>query len=267
MKPVEIEKQADDVLAAYEVRLPPVDVLSIAKAEGIELAEGSFGESFCGRIEYHPEVKGFVLFHPRLDGSRHAGRVRFSIAHELAHYFLDHHRTLLMAGKSHNSTSDFICDNELERDADGFAAALLLPSYALRQKLTRRPFMTLREILALAREWQTSATSAAIRYARFATEGCAAVLSQDGVIRFYSASDEAAALGFRFLRSGTPVPPSSQTHEIGRGDSCGDIREASTCTEAWFPDRRACHDLWEEAFPLGGTGLVLTLLSFHTNPV
>ncbi|MBI3867703.1 MAG: ImmA/IrrE family metallo-endopeptidase [Verrucomicrobia bacterium] len=266
MKIGEVEQQADDVLSAYEVCTAPVDVLTIAKAEGIELAEGDYAEPFCGRIEYHREVGSFVLFHPRLETARSLGRARFSIAHELGHYFLEHHRAMLMSGGSHNSTSDFICDDALEREADGFAAALLIPSFALRQRLARRRFMTLREVLALAQEWQSSATSAAIRYARFTSEACSVVVSQDGIVQFYSPSDEARAMGFGFLRKGAPVPSRSKTFDAGKPDVANDIREGTSNTEDWFSERRFHRELWEEAFPLGGTGMVLTLLALKTGP-
>jgi hypothetical protein len=261
VKPSEVERQADEVVAAYEVRTAPVDLLGIARAEGIELAEGDYGEPFCGRIEFHPEAGGFVLFHPRLVTARNVGRIRFSIGHELGHYFLEHHRSLLMKGKSHNSTSGFICDNALEREADSFSAALLIPSFALRQRLSRRRFMTLREILALAQEWQTSATSAAIRYARFASEACGVVLSQDGIVQFYLASDESAALGLGFVRKGTPVPSRSKTAEAGKEGHAATVLEGSANTAEWFPGKRIHCDLWEESTALGATGMVLTLLA------
>ncbi|MBK7997386.1 MAG: ImmA/IrrE family metallo-endopeptidase [Verrucomicrobia bacterium] len=264
MKAAEVERQADEVLSAYEVRTAPVDVLAIANAEGIELAEGDYAEPFCGRIEYHRDVGTFVLFHPRLETAKNPGRARFSIAHELGHYFLEHHRALLMSGQSHNSTSNFICDDVLEREADEFAAALLIPSFALRQRLARRRFMTLREILALAQEWQSSATSAAIRYARFTSEACGVVVSQDGIVQFYSASDETKAMGFGFLRKGTPVPSRSKTFEAGKPGAANSILEGTGGTENWFVDRQFHRDLWEEAFPLGGTGMVLTLLALKT---
>ena len=264
MKPTEVERQADEVVAAYEIHTAPVDLLAIARAEGIELAEGDYGEPFCGRIEFHREVGGFVLFHPRLATARNVGRVRFSIGHELGHYFLDHHRTMLMEGRSHNSTSDFICDNTLERQADCFAAALLIPSFALRQRLSRRSFMTLRDILAVAREWQSSVTSAAIRYARFTSEACGVVLSQDGIVQFYSPSDEAAALAFGFLRKGTPVPPRSKTAQAGQGNDTAVVLEGTASTVEWFPEKRFHRDLWEESIALGATGTVLTLLAVKT---
>ncbi len=265
MKPAEVERAAEEVLSAYEIRSSPVDVLAIAQTEGIELADGEYGENFCGRIEYHPEAGRFVLFHPRLEVARNPGRVRFSIGHELGHYYLEHHRALLMSGRSHDSSSDFICDDALEREADHFAASLLIPAFALRQKLARRRYMTLREILALALEWQSSATSAAIRYARFTSEACGIVVSQDGLIQFYSPSDEASALGFRYLRKGTPVPTRSLTFAAGQPETPGTIREGPGTTEEWFPDRRFHRNIWEEAFPLGRTGLMLTLLAFNAD--
>jgi hypothetical protein len=263
MRNREVEQKADDVLSAYQVHTGPVDVLGIAREEGIELAEGDYAESFCGRIEHHRELGGFVLFHPRIAPSKNVGRVRFSIGHELAHYFLDHHRAMLMSGRSHNSTSDFICDEALEREADRFAAALLIPSFALQQRLAQRGYMALREILVLAQEWQSSATSAAIRYARFTKEACGIVVSQDGIVQFYQPSDEAKATGFGFLRKGASVPPGSRTSEIKETRIGVGIREGAGNAEDWFPGRSQHRELWEEAFSLGGTGMVLTLLAVN----
>jgi len=85
----------------------------------------------------------------------------------------------------------------VEREADEFAAALLIPSSALKQKLARRAFMTLEEILKVANEWETSATSAAIRYANFTSEACGVVISQGEVIKYFIPSEEAATVGFQ----------------------------------------------------------------------
>src|SRR5882724_6177064 len=153
MTPSEIERVANEVLAGYDCSVPPVDILAIAKAEGIELAPGTYAQDFSGRIEYHREAGKFILFYPEVEEARYPAQVRFSVAHELGHYFLDHHRELLIRGQAHNSANDFICDNVLEREADEFAAALLIPSRALEQKLAKRSFMTLREILSMSEQW------------------------------------------------------------------------------------------------------------------
>src|SRR5712692_7836849 len=116
MRTSEIERLAGEVLAGWGGKIPPVNVLSIASDEGIALAPGSYGENFCGRIEFHSDVGKFILFHPDLGLVQSPARVRFSVAHELGHYFIETHRELFMAGRAHNSASGFICEDEIERE-------------------------------------------------------------------------------------------------------------------------------------------------------
>jgi len=257
----QIEKVADEVLDAHACNTAPIDVCAIVHAEGIQLADGDYGSDFSGRIEYHADVSGFILFHPSLELARYPSRVRFSIGHELGHYFLDHHRERLLAGATHNSTSDFICDDALEREADEFAAALLIPSFALRERMFRRSFMTLTEVLKLAEVWQSSATSAAIRYAKFTREACIVVLSRCGKVLFWVPSEEAVALGFKFLAKDRHVPRGVPTALVSDG---GAVHGAGVSSELWFPQRYRRTDLWEDACQLGGTGRVLTLLSLDS---
>jgi len=262
LKTVQIEQVARDVLEAHGCVTAPVDVFGIAQAEGIELASGEFGDEFSGRIEYHADLGKFILFHPEPAQSQYPARVRFSVAHELGHYYLEHHRELLLAGAAHNSSADFICDETLEREADEFAASLLIPHFALKSKLAGRSFMTLAEVLKMADEWQTSATSAALRYAKFAREACIVILSERGKVLYWVASEEAAALGFRFVARDRRVPVGVPTALVGSGDLVQNhIKGAGVNSELWFPDRYRQTDLWEDACRLGGTGRILTLLS------
>ena len=49
--------------------------------------------------------------------------MNFSVAHELAHYFLiAHHNYLKHGGRPHGSKTEFVSDNNSEREADAFAA-------------------------------------------------------------------------------------------------------------------------------------------------
>lgn len=257
----QIEHLADEVLTAHNDSVPPVDVFAIARAEGIELAPGNYGDDFSGRIEYHVEVGKFFLFHPELGEARNPPRVRFSVGHELGHYFIDQHRELLIQGAAHNSASDFICEDRLEREADEFAAALLIPGFAMKRRLAKRPFMTLAEVLRMAGEWQSSATSAAIRYVKFTTEACVAVVSEAGKILFWVSSDDAAAIGFKYLSKDRQVPLGSPT-ALATSEQCG-IGEGKVGSAGWFPQRSREAELWEEAYPLGNTGRVLTLLALN----
>jgi hypothetical protein len=259
--PLQIERAAEEVLTAHDCCLPPVDVFAIARAEGIELAPGNFGADFSGRIEYHREVGKFFLFHPELEQATNSPRVRFSVGHELGHYFLDQHRELLIQGASHNSASDFICEDHLEREADEFAAALLIPCFAMKRKLAKRSFMTLEEVLQMADEWQSSAASSAIRYAKFTAEACIAVVSEAGRVLFWVPSDEAAAIGFKYLSKDRQIPHGSPTALVTPEQR--NVRGNKVGSAGWFPQRSRESDLWEEAYPLGNSRRVLTLLALN----
>ncbi|MFO1459317.1 MAG: hypothetical protein U1G08_07890, partial [Verrucomicrobiota bacterium] len=132
----------------------------------------------------------------------------------------------------------------------------------LKRKLAKRGFMTLEEILRLADEWETSATSAAIRYAKYTSEACAVVISADGLVKNYIPSEEAQAIGFRFLGGARRVPEVSGAASATSSDRKIVGRKAAT--EDWFSGRTAECELWEESMALGYTGLVLTLLAFSS---
>jgi Zn-dependent peptidase ImmA (M78 family) len=260
-----IEKIADDVRTAYGQTTAPVDLKKIAEEENIALIAIVKCEGFHGRIEFLRETASFAIYHPDPDVAPNRKRVRFSIAHELGHYFIESHRELLVAGKNHDSTPGFICDNALEVEADEFAAALLIPRTHIERRLQKRPFMTLEEILKMGDEWQSSARSAAIRYLRYTGEACGMVISKQGRITKYIPSDEAVALGFRF--TGLNHLPEVAAACRFRNDETtkGKIEEAHITTKAWFPHLNGERDLHEESFRLGGTGYVLSLLSISVD--
>ena len=61
---------------------------------------------------------------------RHHPRTRFSICHELGHYFIERHHDDLVNGEPpHGSSGEFKNGvAEGEREADAFASSLLLPT-------------------------------------------------------------------------------------------------------------------------------------------
>lgn len=261
----QLQELADATLDAFDVKLPPVDILDLACQEKIEtgaLPRGSYSEEFSGRIEFHPEVSKFLLFHPEIETAEFPSRVRFSIAHELAHYYIPEHRQRLMEGKAHDSKAGFICDDSFEREADHFASVLLLPTFALRAKVGSRGFLTFQQILDLASDWKTSATSAVLRYVKSASEPCAALVSRGGKVLYYVPSEEACEIGFKYLGK-REVPFGTPTLKATSSVGSRKIFEGDTATDMWFSARRAGATIWEEAFPLGYTGLVVTLFAFE----
>jgi len=255
-----IEKLADEVRLSYGQASSPVNLDAIAEGEGISLVPIEKCEGFNGRIEFLKETASFVVYHPDFGCAPNRKRVRFSIAHELGHYFIEPHRELLVAGKSHNSTPGFICENVLEVEADEFAAALLVPRSHIERRLQRRSFMTLAEILKMADDWQSSARSATIRYVRYTGEACVMVISKQGKLTKNIPSDEAEALGFHFTGLKI-VPDGSAASKLHNDPSKREIEELHSTTKLWFPFLHGERNLDEESFRLGDTGYVLSLLS------
>ncbi len=254
----EVERLADEVLSAFEEFAVPVDIERIAKEEGIELTDGEFDNDFNGRIEYLVEVGTFVIYHPSIDTNQYPSRVRFSIAHELGHYFIPNHREILMKGCAHNSMEGFRHDDAIERQADTFAAALLIPSTELKERMGKRGFLSLPQILTLANDCKASIQAAAFRYTRSAREPHLALVSEEDKVLYCFSSEEARAIGYWSVRNQT-VPDGSATRKAANTSG---MEEGKIESQMWFPDRRDNAELWEEAIRLGNSDKILTLLSW-----
>src|SRR5262249_251364 len=147
----------------------------IAKAQGLTLSFGSYGDAFDGMLE----CRG-ARFHIycNLDRVEHpeSSRSRFTIGHELGHYFIDEHRLALLSGRApaHPSRTEYESKNLVEQEADHFASRLLMPTERFTE-VARRAKLGLGGVLSLARELRTSVTSTAIRYAQLDLVPCAVV--------------------------------------------------------------------------------------------
>ncbi len=160
-QPHEIEALAKKHLIALGKWRLPVDPLAIAKEEGIELAAGRYGDKFDARIKFVRSAKTFILFYKEAGYGPTEGRVRFSIGHELGHYYLPHHRDYLLSGQSHNSVTDFRSRDPREVQADEFSSALLMPHelFVAELKTRRLTICTLADLSRLAENaFRTSLT-------------------------------------------------------------------------------------------------------------
>lgn len=255
-----IEQLAADVLTANDSKFPPVDVCAIARAEGILLAESDYGDRFYGRIEYHRSVNRLLLFHPPLvENSFNRPHIRFSIAHELGHYYIREHRQLLLTGREHSSQPGFICENALEREADEFAAALLIPDPVLLNAFTRQNSLSIGSISRLGDSCEVSIIATAIRAVRFSDESALAVLWKDSRVIFAVASEEAKERRFSWIGLDSP-PIGSATSKVFDGKHLLKYSEGAILATCWFPKASPRMNVWEEAQRLGASTFALTLL-------
>jgi Zn-dependent peptidase ImmA (M78 family)/DNA-binding XRE family transcriptional regulator len=115
----------------------PVDVHSLARRCGVLVLKRPFPDSLSGLIFAHNEgaVIGVNSDHPDT-------RRRFSVAHELGHYLLDHHELAPDESRLHIDISEGGTPSfnwRAERAANEFAADLLMPRRLLSREFEHHP--------------------------------------------------------------------------------------------------------------------------------
>lgn len=124
--------KAKSVLAQYNINQAPIDVAWIARENKIIVAErDNLPEDISGALDLR-DNKPIIL----INGNQHIHRKRFTIAHELGHFFLNHTDGVHIDKKLffRNQTSS-LGASMIEREANRFAAELLMPEDMLTKDL------------------------------------------------------------------------------------------------------------------------------------
>lgn len=266
-------KQADELIERLGMTLP-IDPLAIAKTEYPLLRAGGddFGDSFDGKLKYRKDHQCFLLlFNNRYDVGQlpgeHHPRTRFSISHELGHFFLDrHHQYLRNGGRPRPSFSEFRSEEIMEREADAFAASLLMPTRSFRS-LVNVAELSRERLLDLAGQFQVSLVSAAIRSVRLCDYPCALAGIRDRDVAWMFASDSLISGGL-YPRRGT-LPNTAELpwdrFEAGYDDWVTDEGMARN----WFQiyDRSDLYNVYlqEEYTPVLSMDTLLVLLTVDEN--
>jgi hypothetical protein len=180
-----------------ELRQEFADVREVASALELDLREVD-ADGFEGALI---RAKGYPLGAVMIRESiREAGRKNFTIAHEIGHFVLpDHDRAEYVCTLSDIGNWGDL-SRQLEREADEFAAELLMPAPFVREIGKDAP-PSLQLIEEIARKSHSSLSAAAWRYCDLSTERCAVVWSRERAIRW---SKRTAHFGFS-LRKGTAL--------------------------------------------------------------
>lgn len=257
----EIEGLAE-LVAQDHGRCGRVDPAAIAAAYGISFSFGHYEEAFDGLLECKAS-RFHIYINVDSNRSKDSPRARFSFAHELGHYFIDWHRCALERGAPpHCSESDFASSISVEREADLFAANLLLPKESVRRAAGKR--IGVSEIQKLAEQFGTSLSATAIRCAQLSLVPLIVMRwSASGRMWCWSSENFAQLTGNKAYRALDKIPLDSvtrQTIDTGR-ELTTDARGTTLAT--WFPwicrGSQADEILLEECVGLGRYG-VLTVL-------
>jgi len=260
-----LERLAESIAAIAPTSGKRISPELLAQGEGITLSFGSYAEAFDGLLEWKTGRFHIYCNLDRLE-SQSSARTRFTLGHELGHYFIDEHRRGLESGQvpSHGSWVEFVSDLRVEQEADTFAAALLMP---------RDRFLPLAGagsglpgILAAAEALGVSATAAALRYVRLDV-GRAAVIRwrQDGGRAWRHTAPNWRLSGITGAGPATiaDLPHDSPTAMAFRDEESRGVQTRGSTLSFWFGRVQSGSQrdaiIYEQAIRLGRFG-VLTIL-------
>lgn len=164
----------------------PLDLEAvIARVGEIKVSRSDYGDRFEAAIGYDPMESHFEMFiNTRIAGAD-PRRDRFTIAHELGHYFILDHADALYSGKSPRYQYPTRIKDPRhaealsEAEANYFAAHLLIPAAALRARLAQASAagqsMGVDFISRVAQDFQTSFLCAASRCIEESPSACALI--------------------------------------------------------------------------------------------
>jgi hypothetical protein len=239
----------------------PIDPFAIAASRNIEVK---------GKPDTAGGVSGMLLRHGNQFGILYATHIksegfqRFSIGHELAHYFLDGHIDYVLPKDGmHVSHAGFISADPYEMEADQFAAGLLMPSNLFKKQLGRHQ-AGLETVEATHILCKTSLTATAIRYAELSDDAVAVVISTGPAIDYCFMSETMKSLPkLTWIKKGSAVPAGTATARLN-GDpgriADSDREEDEIDIRDWLGGTKSAKAT-EQVVGLGSYGKTLTVLT------
>jgi Zn-dependent peptidase ImmA (M78 family) len=251
-----VERVAAEVIREHKITCLPVCPFSIANARGIVVQGKSAGAPGCSGMLLRVGNSFGIMYSTDTDND---GFQRFSVAHELGHYFLPDHPEQVLQHGAHASRAGFTSDDPYEREADFFAGALLLPKSMVRPLVTRLP-EGMDGLMSLARTCRTSLTSTAIAYAQTSSAALAVVLSDHGAVKFCFMSDAMKRARVGWIGKRERIPADSLTEKVAHAQSRVALPLSDdTDLQDWFGSDQS-HPAREEVLSLRSADELLTVL-------
>ncbi len=251
---------AEHLIKDLSITALPVDPFAIASGRKIEVrakpardagVSGMLirvGNDFCIAYATHIDNEPFQ---------------RFSISHELGHYFLPEHiDAVIDTNGIHESRAGFASNNRYEMEADRFAAGLLMPRHLFLPALERAG-EGLAAVDGLSALCKTSLHATAIRYTQCTHDPVAIVVSVGNRIDHCFMSEALKALeGIDWIRKHEVMPSNTPTFAFNQNPenvrSAVRIQETSNLQD-WFGGRGRI-EINEDVIGLGSYGKTLTVL-------
>jgi len=225
--PVSLSKE---VLDDCGIKRPPVNLNIIAKKHNIEIQQSAAINS-DGWIMY---PKGENWAGIKYKAGMGEGRIRFTIAHELGHFFLhnlkDAEQSCFMSENAMNVNSE---NKEREKQAHLFASNLLMPSEWILKVLPKK-IQGIQNVRRLSHDFEVSLTAAAIRLVQVSSQMCAVIYSKKNTIEWGHLSNSLKSHYVK-IKHGHSVSSRTQAYKLCNGDTSNeDTKPLKTNPEFWL---------------------------------
>jgi Zn-dependent peptidase ImmA (M78 family) len=197
--------------------------------------------------------------HINLDlvGSSDSSRARFAFGHELAHFFIDEHHSLLKK-QYHPSRFDPKETNIIELEANYFSGALLMPEMLYRKILFKKKF-SFALIHELSECFKVSDLAAVLRFVEVGNCPLMIAYCRDGMLEWFSRSE---SFPYKVLKTnvGKQLPPTSVVGEYFRlGESAKYTDVQTIVADDWFYYASSNETFYEQCF-YSDYGYVISLV-------
>jgi Zn-dependent peptidase ImmA (M78 family) len=268
-----ISELAEDIAHEFSDRnLTSLD--EIARFEDVPVHYDNYEDAFDGMLLYDIDSSDFHI-HINIDNGNGQGskRGRFTLAHELGHFFLDEHRLGLKYGllEPHASFHNINQKSLIEEEADYFASCLLMPREKIRnysaeyRRQTGNRKFSLDTILSLSESFQASVLSTLIRFGEVGTHEIFAVISKNNIPQWFVKSTDFPNWKFKF-NIGDTIPRATVAGEYYTMENRKFTGIEQLSADDWFnppaDDNRAARRMYEQCYYSDSYGYVISLLWF-----
>ena len=237
-----IKQLAEFITLQYEEKVTPLE--KIILDENLRVFYDCYEDTFDGMTIFDNN-KFYIHLNTDRGNYINSEKGRFTLAHELGHYFIDTHRIGLKKGliEPHPSCESNIKQYAIiEREADYFASCLLMPEMSFCKDITGKKFSA--ELLNILKdEFMVSRSACALRFADIGNCPILVVYAANRKIIWTYSSDD---FRYKCLRNDNIVPQNTVMGEYFCKNDMENIRKTETVWSSdWF---KYVKDAYQEKF-------------------
>jgi len=226
-----VKRLAEYIALQYDEKITPLEKILID--EELDVFYDNYERGTFDGMTMFDNEKFYIHLNIDRQNFPRSDRGRFTLAHELGHYFIDSHRIGLKSGvlKPHPSLANQNQYNAIEREADYFASCLLMPESRFRKDTENKKF-SFEVIDFLRTEYKVSCTACALRFADIGDHPIMVVYAESNIIKWFHSSDD---FPFKWLINDKIVPRKTVMGEYFYQNKTDDINKTVTVWAIdWF---------------------------------